>query len=154
MRVFEQDEEKFSKRSRLEPRVVSEWRRGRAQTVQHPQLPAVWSKLGQKRTQDSRVTKTWVFWRKWSRIQQTTASRASSGVRMTTRTCSNGSAPPTTCSLVQTGSKTDTGLQSYKILSVLKMRRNSQGTIASGAACDALCDNDEDMLEWSSPPVA
>ena len=58
LECFEEHEEKFSKRPRPELRVVAGRRRGRAQTVQHPQLPAVWSKLGQKRTQDSRVTKT------------------------------------------------------------------------------------------------
>ena len=38
---FEEDGQEFNERSRLQPRVVSGRRRGRVQTVQHPQLPAV-----------------------------------------------------------------------------------------------------------------
>ena len=57
---FEEDKQEFNERPRLQPRVVS-GRRGRVQTVQHPQLPAVWSKLGPNRTQESRDRKTGEF---------------------------------------------------------------------------------------------
>ena len=58
---FEEDGQEITERPRLEAHAVSEPRRGRVQTLQHPQLHGVWSKFGLNRTQESRDRKTGEF---------------------------------------------------------------------------------------------